>query len=231
LSRTFLSSYERKRAGFWKVKNWRESPAWRARYWFGRRTDEWYSSLFAMAKARGMIVGEATPAYSLLPSRDLIDLKKLCPHVKLIYQMRDPVSRSWSGLCKGMRDGGIPATASLRDMIEILESESVASRSDYLSCVNRIESVFDSRRIMYTFFDDVVVRPSGLLADVSCFLGATPFAFGVSEARNRASAGQAIPEDLRKYLVDRFAPMVETLALRFGSYPLQWLQEYKRVTG
>lgn len=228
LTRTFLSSHERKRAGFWKIKQWRESPAWRTRYWFGRRNDSWYLSLFASAKASGKLAGEATPAYSLLSTSDLLDLKKLCPNLKLIFQMRDPVSRSWSGICKGIRDGRISSTATSRDMIEFLGSD---SRSDYLGCIQRMESVFDPSFIKYTFFDEVVLRPSGLLDDVSCFLRVSPYAFGISEARNRASVGQAVPEDLRKYLVDRYAPMVEALALRFGSYPSQWLQEYARMPG
>jgi hypothetical protein len=85
----------------------RRLSLWDARYFLGRRSDEWYCRLFDPGRRRGLITGEITPAYSVLDERLLARIRALNPQVKLIFCMRDPVVRTWSSVMKKtMRKGG-----------------------------------------------------------------------------------------------------------------------------
>jgi Sulfotransferase family len=58
-------------------------------------TDDWYKAIFTMAPA-GVVKGEMTPAYSLLPKDGIDHILRLNPSVKIILLLRDPVERAWS---------------------------------------------------------------------------------------------------------------------------------------
>ena len=67
---------------------------WDLRYFFGRRSDDWYASLFLPNKYQ--ISGEITPAYSILDSGTVGHIRKIMPDVKIVFLMRNPISRAWS---------------------------------------------------------------------------------------------------------------------------------------
>ena len=93
IGRTIADANERRRVG----RKLRASlVAWQLRYWFGRRDDAWYASLFHAARARGLVAGEITPAYATLPVDVLRRIRDLNPGVRLVYIMRDPVERAIS---------------------------------------------------------------------------------------------------------------------------------------
>ena len=78
---------------------------WDFRYFFGKRSDDWYASLFHKAQQKGLIAGELTPAYAILTDEIFRRIQRMNSLIKLIFIMRDPVERSWSAVNNALRKG------------------------------------------------------------------------------------------------------------------------------
>ena len=59
--------------------------------------DDWYVSLFADRGGK-KVAGEVTPEYALIGISGLKHLKRLAPDARIIFIMRNPVTRAWSQL-------------------------------------------------------------------------------------------------------------------------------------
>src|SRR5262245_8764381 len=54
---------------------------------------DWYRSLFVSSDR---VEGEITPAYAILPPRQVAEIAATFPDLRLIYILRNPIDRAWS---------------------------------------------------------------------------------------------------------------------------------------
>ena len=104
--------------------------------------------------------GELTPNYSLIRQAGFAALRRQHPSVRLIYLLRDPVERLWSGLRMRQRDNDEYRAET--GFIEALRDEPMIERSRYDLTLKTVWSEFprDDVWIGYyeTLFDPISIR-------------------------------------------------------------------------
>jgi hypothetical protein len=141
---------------------------------------DWYGKHFSQAEGRK--AGEASPSYAALPPEAIRWLRDLAPRMKLIFLMREPVSRAWSH-AKHMhryREGSFEGcTAPLSEVPDSQWFEHIAgdwplAMSDYLGQLRRWLAEFPRDQIFVGFYESIAERPEALLREIFAFLGVDP---------------------------------------------------------
>lgn len=194
-----------------------------------QRNDSWYKSLFN--EVQEPVCGEITPAYALLSKETLTKIKNINPNVKIIYFMRNPIFRTWSSyrfdvLTKksGVKNQNVSDGYSFEEFKSYTKRKAVIERSDYISTIERLESVFDKRQILYLFFDDLESEPLKLLNTVCSFLGVdfNPSYFPNVKEKSLVSKEVKIPSEAYDYLRDTCKNDISRLNERLP-LPSEWL--------
>jgi hypothetical protein len=214
-------------------KGWSELR-FAARYLLGRRSDDWYASLFP----RDKIAGEITPAYMILP-RELVEaIAAPRPGLRAILLMRDPIDRIWSGtrhFALSGRPPGEELDAKTRArVVKRFDTPGVRLRTDYRRALETWRGVLGPDRVFVGFYDDVQSDPAGLLGRILEFLGADPaIAPAAPDLARRVNAAETtdLPRELAVELARRYREPLRELAQEFGGPPARWLARAEALVG
>lgn len=193
------------------------------------RDDDWYRAIFGICNDPARLVGEITPAYSLLGVDALEHLKRLNADIRVFIVLRDPAERVWSHL-KLEAKAKITADPSVLEdaagFAARADSMGVVSRTEYRRMLESLESVFSSDQIHVSFYDRVAEEPVEMLADIGAHLGVDPDGFEIENMTRRlhASPAAAVPDWLRSWSSEKFSDDIDWLADRYGGYPKRWLE-------
>jgi len=192
---------------------------WELKYLFGRRTDNWYLSLFH--RTSGKLTGDISPAYSILPEQIVQKIHRLIPRTKIIFILRNPIDRAWS---HAKMDFERFQKRKIKD-VKIIECinhfDSLAStlRSNYIRTLDIWQQYFPADQFFIGFFDDIANEPEVFLKDVLSFLcvdpDSTKFAKALRIQLNR-SIDEPIPAILLQYLTKKYEPLINELNSLFG---------------
>jgi len=196
----------------------------------------WYLDQFAAGAGR--IKGEASPSYAILPVETIRLVRRLFPDVKLLFLMRDPVSRAWSHARHSYRYREANFAACAADLDAIADGQWLENfgqdwplaSGDYLGQLRRWLSVFPRERIHVGFYEAIAGRPQEMLREIFAFLGVTPdvdFArFRVRERILPGLAGELSPalrRVLQGLLHDRTRELACFLREQYGlELPPEW---------
>ena len=186
------------------------------------------------------VKGEASPSYSLLPTSTIRLIRALVPDLKLIYLMREPISRSWSHARHNCREHestfkgytGRFEDVSDEQWIECLNDNWNRLSGDYLGQLQRWLSVFPREQVYLGFFEEIVHSPRRLLREMLEFLELDP-GFSDSEEVILERVNIGIPKDLppkvHQYLAalysDRTRELAEYLHDEHGmTVPMEWAE-------
>lgn len=192
----------------------------------GRTIDDaWYADVFAGSPADGLRV-DITPTYSMLADAGIDHAVRLCPDVRILVMLRDPIEGSFSHVRMLLKRGGLPADTPT--MLRLAAREGVVARSRYEELLERWSARVPRERFRVVFYDDIATRPLGLLEEVGGFAGLDFEPRHVSEAATRVvHRGPEIemPDEVRSLLVREYVPAIRTLA---RTYPqaAEWLRTY-----
>jgi hypothetical protein len=188
---------------------------WHTRYLLGRRSDEWYRSLFA--PAAGRTTGEITPRYSVLPDAAVAHAARVLPDARIVYLIRDPVQRAWSNLKMGADRYGPTESWSDEDLRErVLRRSGVLAMGRYLENLGRWERHFPPERVLVGFFDEIRGAPADLLRR---------HLPGDLRASVNPGPPEPIPEELRRVLAEIYHDELKALHQRFDNrYTEAWLE-------
>jgi hypothetical protein len=179
----------------------------------------WYALHYSKAGRR--LKGDITPAYSILSKRRVALIADRLPDLKIIYILRDPVERAWSGVCRPLRYKPVKYMRSekiIADLCREIMHPAVLSRGDYKSVIETWETFFSKDRILYLFYDDILDQPRRQLEKVCSFLGVEHS--GLPDAREdkhrfNASPKFKMPDSVRKRLADYYAEQIRFLEKKF----------------
>jgi len=138
----------------------------------------WYSSFFEKGPD-SCILGESTPEYlhwDIVPGR----IAEKLPELKIIFLLRNPIDRAYSGYWHAVRFGGEVLT--FEEAIEIearrtRESKynrlwySYLSRSQYYHALLGFFNKFDATQILILISEDFYGNPKMILEKVARFIG------------------------------------------------------------
>jgi hypothetical protein len=192
----------------------------------------WYADHFVAAGER--IAGEASPSYASLPVEQIRVIRRLLPDLKLIFLMRDPISRAWSHAkhCHRYREANFQESRTNYD--EVTEAEWEANFShdwpvtngDYLGQLKRWSSIFPRQQMYVGFYESIESQPVEMLRKVFTFLGADPnvdvSTFPISERILKGPPGELtsrLEAALHRRLYARTVETVEFLREQFDLIP------------
>ncbi len=203
-----------------------EEVTWDLLFFFGRNDDAWYRSLFAPAGER--VSGEITPAYSTLEPETIAHVARLLPDAKLLFMMRNPIERAWShavmDITKRGRQRKPTAEVTEEEFRRHIDGQASRQRGDYLGTLDRWLVHFAERQLFVGFLEDVNARPRFVLRRVFRFLGVDEDAHvPVRQQPVHRGNAQSMPTAWARQLADRYLPMLEQLADRFGGHARRWL--------
>lgn len=139
-------------------------------HFFDRQYDkglQWYNEHFK--EAEGETIGEITPSY-YRANNALQRIKNDLPEVKIIYVLREPVSRTYSQYQLYKQD--VYKGKTFKQVIE--EEESVIEFSLQGKHLVKLLSLFDKKNVLILFYDDISNKPKQVLQKVFQFLDVDP---------------------------------------------------------
>jgi hypothetical protein len=200
------------------------------------RSLDWYAGVFAAG--RGKIKVDVSPTYALLPRTAIRAIREVNPAMKLIFLMRDPVSRAWSHakhMCvygEGNFQGASRRVPDVRpeQWARNFIHDFPLTSGTYESGLTRWLEFFPMHQMYVGFYEDIATQPGRLLDQVCGFLGAPFFEWPEASLAQRVFEGSpevAAEGDLarlRFVLRRRARKTLDLLKVKFGlEVPPQWL--------
>ena len=204
---------------------------WDLRYFFGTPDDEWYASLFEAGGGR--VIGEVTPAYSMLEPDDIAHVHELMPRAKIIFLMRNPMERAWSRAARlfdRASSPNDPDSVKDRRLRRHFDSERSRLRTGYLRTLENWGAFYPEERIFVGFLEDINFFPGELLRNLYSFLGVDPSFSpqGMGQRVHSRSVGR-VPTKPMVYLARSYHEEIIDLSERFGGYASFWLYCAERL--
>ena len=179
-------------------------------------TLSWYLNQFP--DSPDVIKGETTPSYATLPTYRIRFLHEMMPDLKLIFVLREPVSRAWSEAKHYFQhhspDSIAPERQDFAPILEYMFSDGPILSGDYEDQLGRYMSCFPQEQIFVCFFDEILSQPDSLLNRIFRFLGVEEIndysSFPLYEKMN-PSVSLPAPQEIKKYVCSLYAPRVRRL--------------------
>jgi hypothetical protein len=216
-----------------KWRDYRAQRAWYRAYMKPVLDDAWYASLFADRENK-KVAGEFTPEYALIGKAGLSHMRKLAPDARVIYIMRDPVTRAWSQILHQCRVRKLDADAmSVPEFLSIAEEARFEALADYVSVLDALDAVFPREHVLLEFYEDIHADRAAALERICAFLGVGFDTSRVSglEKRYNPSQPARMPAELRKALRIKYRPIVREVAARVGRLPVAWRRDFNLKSG
>lgn len=194
-------------------------------------TDEWYASLFDDCDP-SKLTGDFSPDYSLLPPEGVDHLYRVVPNAKLIFMLRNPIDRLWSGVTYALRE---------RDDLSIERKSARAHRhlkrpmqlafSNYPAIIQNFERRFPKENILYLFHDDISNNATELLQEACTHLEISYKQSYFPKIGKSINRSPEIPLDpnVRAELSKGYLPDLRWLSERFGGRATSWLQAAEKL--
>lgn len=169
------------------------------------RGPEWYKSQFDSSRP---IRGEISPNYSKamdfpgVPAR----LAAVCPDVRLIYIVRDPVARAVSQYAHSWSMGELavlPAEMAMTD-----EYQSLINISSYARQMDAWLQHFSQDQILIVDFDRLVTDPQSQIDRILDHVGARSMSLGAAETLNDNVQLSRVPRPLMRLARGRLRPLL-----------------------
>lgn len=188
--------------------------------------DEAYKAIFGAMQEP--CAGDISPQYCMLSNEGIAHMKAVAPEARIIFLMRDPVSRLLSG-----------AKMKAAEADPLLEEAAICERtrnsfqlgmSRYSVILDRFEAAFPGR-VFTGFLDDIKTRPLVLLEELCGFLGVSYDVNYFPDLNQVANGGKSF-EVSRKLTLEVYAALKEEyrlLARRFPQKAAEWQAKYESL--
>lgn len=189
---------------------------------------ERYSEMFRFKGDQ--ITGDVTPSYCTLPEDLIARVMAKFPKVKVIFMIRDPVSRAWSHLLMKHRGGTVEA-AGLQEPDKfrvVLQASKITKIGSAAELERKWLRHVPPSQYRHYFFDDLTVDSNAVSIDLLTFLGADPARNPVETTHNRKANKLKLPmsNEVRDILVQQFKGELADCARYFGGHALGWAAKY-----
>ncbi|MEO1549177.1 MAG: sulfotransferase [Pseudomonadota bacterium] len=150
-----------------------------AHYWDWNRArgETWYRTLMT-PEAPDLMSMDFTPEYAFLPARDVEDCKRLNPSAKVIYVLRDPLSRAVSALrmhAKRETGDADPAEHRIRfgpETLDMIDRARILEHSSYVANHARWAKHYD--QILVLNYEDILAKPREVIDRIFAHLDLDP---------------------------------------------------------
>ena len=189
----------------------------------------WYSLHFSKGARR--VKGEITPAYSFLPPERIREVSEYLPDIRLLYILRNPVERAWSGIRRRVwfGKGSLASSAAPDELLRAAIDPAVLSRGDYLNNLRNWNRYYPPERMQIIFYEDIRENGRAVLEQTCIFLGVDPGKLPADRSSrqevNRAPASD-MPAEVRQLLTDHYLRDRSALEELLGRDLGQWYSNH-----
>lgn len=190
-----------------------------------------YAALFRFKQDR--LSGDVTPGYSGLEPDIIKRIASHFPDVRIVFLIREPVSRAWSQICMANRNGkfDIDLLQDTAKFAEYLDRNQLIRKVGFPAKIAEPWAEFaPSVRFQHFFFDDIVEQPADVRRRILEFIGANPEkkSGDIPPNHNRKSqaAKMTLTDDIKAVLVEFFAEEIRACSKRFGGSAITWASNY-----
>lgn len=192
---------------------------------FSKYNNKFYKRLFQYSNK---IQGDITPAYSTLDLERIKKMYLLCPEVKIIYIIRDPIERSWSAVRSELEKTN---NFDLEDklVLEMLFSQGNTLRSNAIRTIDNYQMIFPKSQFRIFYYDDLIINPQQFLSNIVKFIGGNEkniLKYCDVKSRSNVSKKIEIPEKIYIELKEYYKDMITELKDRYGGHCLKWYQKH-----
>ena len=182
----------------------------------------------------GKVKGEITPAYALLDDEGVRHAVRLSNDLKVIFILRDPLSRALSSLRLRFHRSEKGLRPPPGDTAKYIVSKSVTDRGDYLRTIDTWGRHIPAERFFIGWYDDTLTDPEGMLRKVMVFLGVdpeSPQVLALAHKRfNRAEIQDTgVPAEAVRGMAREMRPLIAAMKERLGGHAIGWLERCDRV--
>jgi Sulfotransferase family len=178
-------------------------------------TEAWYRRVFELPAANNRLVGDLTPEYSTIPEAGIRYLRSLLGGVKIIYLIRDPLSRALSQLRMNI-SRQVKGAMSDTDWLHMADQWDIYNRGDYRSYVPRWKAFFAPEDILFLPYGRVARDPVGLMREVEAFLGLAAHDYPRVAERVHKTRSLAVPDSIVRRVAERLDGQADFIAAEFG---------------
>lgn len=192
-----------------------------------------YLDYLADGHGNARVIGDVTPAYSMLEGEVFGVMATLAADVRFIYLLRDPVDRLWSHvrmLARRVADAGAGFAETARALMDrFLEEgdDGLSARSDYRGTIARLFAHVPARNVHLEFFERLFTQEA---ADrITAFLGLSPLPAPI-DRRVHAGIPLALDDERRARARALLAPQYAFAGEFFGDrLPPEWRAQMVEV--
>ena len=165
-----------------------------------------------------------------MPEELIAKIMARFPKLKIIFLLRDPVSRAWSHLTMLNRSEKVNIEV-LQDLVKfraLFETSRTLRTGLPATFAKRWLKYVPSAQYHYHFFEDLLSDPEGVKRKVLTFLGADPTKVGsLDPSENKKEKPKLqMPSDIRDFLVERFSEELIASVSMFGGHAMRWPAKY-----
>ena len=180
-------------------------------------TEDWYYRCFNRDSAKNKKLGDITPEYCTIPEDGINYIKNLLgENVKIIYIIRDPLSRALSQLRMNVTRQGKE-----NDGLDVWNHEAsepvLLQRGDYATFIPRWKKLIDSSNILFIPFKKIKSSPKEILEEVERFIGVSNFSFSGLNNKVHKTKSAEVPESIIAKLEQAVKPQYDFLKNNFDS--------------
>ncbi len=189
--------------------------------------DSWYAANFAHCGSN-QLAFDVSPSYSTLPVAAVAHMRRISPHARIIFILRNPIERAWSHFRMELDElGDYSLEAQRRTLAE--KSNLFFVYSNYAQTYHNYLRCFPKESILLLDFKRIAQEPYAVLRDIYEFLNldCTPDLF--SSLNEKTFEGKPLernPEIVAE-LTKVIAPVYPACYLAFPEIARSWTPELR----
>ncbi|MDW2323631.1 sulfotransferase domain-containing protein [Vibrio sp. 1159] len=186
--------------------------------------DEWYMKHLQTSK---FYAADFTPEYALLPDEGFENIKRVSKNQKIIFIMRDPLSRAKSAIQYYYQTHALDISeASEENILSVAKKSFILDMSRYQETISKLDFHFSKENILYMFFEEIMSSKKEKIIEVSKFLDINLHEVdeGNLEKRVNTSNRYEFKPSVEKFLKDNLNQTYDFVENKFGYLPKGWVR-------
>ncbi len=200
------------------------------------KNDKDYLTYMAKIGNNKSVVGEITPAYSMLPYEGFLNIKELLPKVKIIFIMRDPIDRFVSQMKfvnKQRKTKGNDDVDIKEEYLSVLNDDKFLKRANYQDILYKLEQIFLKENILLLFYEDLLGDSCvSNMHSVETFLNLPKKSDEeILSWKNKTyneTADLLNIDDEKQNIAENLKGIYEYIFNRFDRVPQKWIDNYEK---
>ncbi|MCE2680766.1 MAG: sulfotransferase [Burkholderiales bacterium] len=202
-----------------------------------RIDDDWYTDIFGLRPDQDYCL-DITPDYAVIGESGFSHMKSVAKNLKLLFILREPVDRTWSGLLQGQKNSPLGIDGFLKSIPENLNNIvqdatvglNVGARSNYVKTLKNLEKAWLTDNLLIKFYDDISENPRAFIDDIYRHIGKQApwhlenFEAAIAQRVYVTQGKTEIPAELRAALKAFYKVEIGQLNEMIG-VPKAWLEK------